>query len=203
MTVYSLYIYDRHCVCVFYHDWQRVKKARPAYEGGILPNVASGLMTGPSNTTGAAPGVIITSGESNNGAGSSAAATGGAAAPQPNLSALPFDEEAKLVYGVLISLRNMVKKLSGRDETFVNYRTSSYKMHLYETISGYKFVMLTDSFSVSDTVRGALRQIYTGPFVEFVVRNPLVAMNSLESGIDSDHFRTATDKLVKGLPIYT
>jgi len=29
-------------------------------------------------------------------------------------SALPFDEEAKLVYGVVISLRNMVKKLSGR-----------------------------------------------------------------------------------------
>lgn len=27
---------------------------------------------------------------------------------------LAFDEEAKLVYGVVISLRNMVKKLSGR-----------------------------------------------------------------------------------------
>ena len=27
---------------------------------------------------------------------------------------LPFDEEAKLVYGVVMSLRNMVKKLSGR-----------------------------------------------------------------------------------------
>ena len=27
---------------------------------------------------------------------------------------LPFDEEAKLVYGVVFSLRNMVKKLAGR-----------------------------------------------------------------------------------------
>lgn len=27
---------------------------------------------------------------------------------------LPFDEEAKLVYGVVLSLRNMVKKLAGR-----------------------------------------------------------------------------------------
>ena len=27
---------------------------------------------------------------------------------------LPFDEEAKLVYGVVLSMRNMVKKLSGR-----------------------------------------------------------------------------------------
>lgn len=29
-------------------------------------------------------------------------------------SALPFDEEAKLVFGVIFSLRNMIKKLSGR-----------------------------------------------------------------------------------------
>lgn len=27
---------------------------------------------------------------------------------------LPFDEESKLVYGVIFSLRNMVKKVSGR-----------------------------------------------------------------------------------------
>ena len=29
-------------------------------------------------------------------------------------STLPFDEEAKLVYGVVLSLRSMIKKLSGR-----------------------------------------------------------------------------------------
>lgn len=28
---------------------------------------------------------------------------------------LPFDEEAKLVYGILFSLRNMVKKLSSKE----------------------------------------------------------------------------------------
>lgn len=27
---------------------------------------------------------------------------------------LPFDEEAKLVYGVVLSMRNLVKKLSGK-----------------------------------------------------------------------------------------
>jgi hypothetical protein len=27
---------------------------------------------------------------------------------------LAFDEEAKLVYGVILSLRNMIKKISGR-----------------------------------------------------------------------------------------
>lgn len=38
------------------------------------------------------------------------------APPQIN-NALAFDEEAKLVYGVILSLRNMMKKLSKR---FVN-----------------------------------------------------------------------------------
>lgn len=42
---------------------------------------------------------------------------GGAGGPGRSGTAgqgLPFDEEAKLVYGVVLSLRNMVKKLSGR-----------------------------------------------------------------------------------------
>jgi len=34
--------------------------------------------------------------------------------PSGRAGGLPFDEEAKLVYGVVLSLRNMVKKLSGR-----------------------------------------------------------------------------------------
>jgi hypothetical protein len=37
-----------------------------------------------------------------------------AAKPAAATEALPFDEEAKLVYGVVLSLRNMIKKLSGR-----------------------------------------------------------------------------------------
>ena len=36
------------------------------------------------------------------------------ATPKPAQTGLPFDEEAKLVYGVVLSLRNMIKKLSGQ-----------------------------------------------------------------------------------------
>ncbi|KAG8799719.1 TRAPP subunit bet5 [Serendipita sp. 398] len=82
------------------------------------------------------------------------------------MSKLPFDEEAKLVYGVIFSLRGMVQKLSGRDESFVNYKTSSYKLHVFETITGYKFVLLTDP--TADSMRFTLRQIYVGPFLEYV-----------------------------------
>ena len=34
--------------------------------------------------------------------------------PTPVNTGLPFDEESKLVYGVVLSLRNMIKKISGR-----------------------------------------------------------------------------------------
>jgi len=113
---------------------------------------------------------------------------------------LPFDEEAKLVYGVVISLRNMVRKLSLRDEQFTSYRTSAYKLHLFETISGYKFVMLSDP--KTDSLRFVLRQIYVGPFLEYVVRNPLVKMDSREQGIDNEYFRASVDRLIKGLSVF-
>lgn len=92
--------------------------------------------------------------------------------------------------------------IATRDETFVNYRTSTYKLHHYETISGYKFVMFTDPNIAADTIRFVLRQIYTSPFIEFVVRNPLIDMDSRDSGIDNVHFRTAVDKMIRNLAIY-
>jgi hypothetical protein len=82
----------------------------------------------------------------------------------------------------------------------VNYRTSAYKLHVYETISGYKFVMLSDP--KTDSLRFVLRQIYIGPFLEYVVRNPLVKMDSREYGVDNEYFRSSVDRLVRGLSVF-
>jgi len=109
---------------------------------------------------------------------------------QSSSASLTFDEEAKLVYGVVLSLRNMIKKLSGRDEQFVNYRTSTYKLHLYETLSGYKFVMLSDPNV--DSLRFVLRQVYSGPFLEYVVRNPLVSSLNESGQIELPHTSSPT-----------
>ena len=144
---------------------------------------------------------------------------------QAQNSALPFDEEAKLVYGVILSLRTMVKKLSKRyakyvhwympfstesqhrDENFTAYRTSAYKLHLFETHSLYKFILLTDPradtvATATSPVRFALRQIYAGPFLEFVVRNPLIPMDSKSQGIDNEYFRTSIDRVIRGLSFF-
>jgi trafficking protein particle complex subunit 1 len=88
-----------------------------------------------------------------------------------------------------------------RDEQFTSYKTSAYKLHLFETLSGYKFIMLSDPST--DSLRFILRQIYTGPFLEYVVRNPLTPMDSRERGIDNEYFRASTDRLVRGLSVFS
>jgi trafficking protein particle complex subunit 1 len=84
---------------------------------------------------------------------------------------LTADDDAKLIFGVVYSLRNMVRKLGGEDDSFLSYRTSQYKLHYYETPTNTKFVMLTDIKSGS--MRIALQQIYVNCYVEYVVKNPL------------------------------
>lgn len=87
-----------------------------------------------------------------------------------------------------------------RDEQFTNYRTSTYKLHLYETVSGYKFVIFSDPNA--ESLRMALRSIYVGPFIEYVVRNPLADMDSKERGLDNDYFRAGVDRLIRGLAVF-
>ena len=141
MTVHSLYIYDRygspvrdkkveaqplrHCTCIYYQDWHRTKRPKPAVEGGILVavsqavsplpattvdgNTSPSAFSSPRNTLSSTTGVVVALNEGT-------IKQPASPKPQTALSStgLPFDEEAKLVYGVVISLRNMIKKLSGR-----------------------------------------------------------------------------------------
>ena len=87
-----------------------------------------------------------------------------------------------------------------RDESFVSYRTSTYKLHLFETVTGYRFIILSDPNA--DSLRFVMRSIYTGPFLEYVVRNPLVPMDSRERGVDNEYFRASIDRLVRSLSVF-
>jgi hypothetical protein len=103
-----------------------------------------------------------------------------------------------------------------RDEAFTSFKTPSYKLHYFETLTGYRFILLSDPSS--DSLRFVLRQLYTGPFVEHVVRNPLIQMDDRTRGVDSDlvsppqlvqgiklteQFRAAVDRHVKGLSMFS
>lgn len=136
-------------------------------------------------------------------------ATGTAVARRASLSA---EDDAKLVFGAVYSLRNMVRKLGGDDDrqatflsakrlsltmnSFVSYRTSQYKLHYYETPTNIKFVMLTDT--KSNSMRLALQQIYVNIFVEYVVKNPLSpAEHPGGIGVNNELFEASLEVFVE------
>ncbi|MCJ8750205.1 hypothetical protein PDJAM_G00259820 [Pangasius djambal] len=71
------------------------------------------------------------------------------------------EEEFKLMYGMLFSIRSFVSKMSPIDmkDGFVSFQTSRYKLHYYETPTGIKVVMNTD-LGVPNC-RDVLHQIYS------------------------------------------
>lgn len=172
------------------------------------------------------PGVTRTTASTDAGASTSATATAGPSAPRAAVEhrstataaidpsateLLPFDEQAKLVYGVVFSLRNMVRKLGGDAETFNSFTTSTYTLAHLHTPTMYTLVIVTDpvpppssipsrtseGFAIGSasaalsgrssfgtgggipgtggmSLKGVLLQIYRGPWVDGVVRNPLL-----------------------------
>jgi len=87
--IYNMYIFDRHCQCIYYHDWHRGHTAKTAFDQHSDP-LASHHSGGGSTTT-----------------------TTTMADPRQGMN-MSLEEEGKLVYGVVYSLRNLVKKLGKR-----------------------------------------------------------------------------------------
>lgn len=142
------------------------------------------------------------------------------------------EDDAKLLFGVVYSLRNMTRKLSTpypplisspgrpplaplplldsnpvatsvlaqerqlihRNDNFISYRTSKYKLHYYETPTLLKFVLITDA--KTDSKRVVLHQIYVNLYVEFVVKNPL---REIDGPVGVETFHLALDQFVRTL----
>jgi len=115
------------------------------------------------------------------------------------LATMSKEEEGKLMYGMLFSLRSFVEKISPldvRDNSFC-YRTSKYKLNYYETPSGLKLVMNTDHGAAA---KDLLKTIYQQVYVEFVSKNPLCVPGEY---ITSELFAQKLDEIIKSSPIYS
>ncbi|PWI74586.1 transport protein particle complex of the golgi, subunit bet5-like protein [Purpureocillium lilacinum] len=132
-------------------------------------------------------------------AAAAASTSTAAAAPTQQPSAVSASsDDAKLVFGTVFSLRNMVRKLGGDDDAFISYRTGQYKLHFYETPANLRFVLLTDTGSAS--MRNVLHQIYINLWVEYVVKNPLAPVEHKGgAGVKNELFELGVDQFIRGL----
>ncbi|ROW17506.1 hypothetical protein VPNG_00927 [Cytospora leucostoma] len=106
--------------------------------------------------------------------------------------------DAKLIFGTVFSLRNIVRKLGGEDDAFITYRTGQYRLHYYETPANLRFVMLTDTSTMS--MRNVLHQIYINLWVEYVVKNPLSPVEHKGgAGVKNELFEMGLDQFIRGL----
>lgn len=84
------------------------------------------------------------------------------------------------------------------DDSFHSFSTSAYKLHYLHTATSYHFVLVTAP--MAESLRFVLRQIHTGAFTEWVVRNPMVDMDSRNGrGIDNPAFRLAVEKFIASI----
>lgn len=102
---------------------------------------------------------------------------------------------------MLFSIKSFVGKLSPTDmkDGFTCYKTSKYRLNLYETPSKYKFVLNTDTAVTHPIVRDLLQNMYSKVFVEYVIKNP---MYSLGEPINCDLFDVRVDEFVKAASFY-
>ncbi|KAI7900002.1 Sybindin-like family-domain-containing protein [Cokeromyces recurvatus] len=189
MTIYNLYIFDRHCQCIYFQKWTHNNKtsnntnfsssnSNANSQLGHSGHRLGGLTTSSSRFSMSSATSSLTdhnstnnltrNGEDNSQLQTSITQQSGLAAG----SVISIEEEAKLVYGVILSLRNFVRKLSGSQDGFISYKTSTYRLHYYETPTGLKFVMNSDPNT--ENLRIVLKQIYIQLYVEFVVKNGLM-----------------------------
>ncbi|TFJ87434.1 hypothetical protein NSK_001765 [Nannochloropsis salina CCMP1776] len=85
------------------------------------------------------------------------------------------EEEKKLMFGMLYSIKGLVAALGSKNapsssDGLNHLRTNAYTLHHFETLTGLRFVLNTDN-SIVD-MRGHLRHIYSGIWVQHVVQNP-------------------------------
>lgn len=109
------------------------------------------------------------------------------------------EEEFKLMYGMIYSLKSLVSRLSpsSSKESFHSYSTDKYKLHLYETLTGVKFVLNTDN-RVGD-LQELLHHVHSKIYVEYVVKNPRYQPGDW---ITSELFASQLDACMQAKPFF-
>ncbi|EMR68473.1 hypothetical protein MGN70_011487 [Eutypa lata] len=213
IQVFSFYIFDRHTECVYSKLWVAPTPPRPqslpissvvgsnsSSNNNITSRPASTLAstTTASDLTITSPPAAILPSQHQQPETNGAGAEGTRATHRRRGEKDRAADDAKLIFGTVFSLRNMVRKLGGEDDAFISYRTAQYKLHYYETPTNLRFALLTEPGALS--MRNVLHQIYINLWVEYVVKNPLSPVEHKGGdGVRNEMFEMGLDKFIRGL----
>lgn len=178
--MYSFFIFDRHTECIYQKRWA-------AHPSAVAPAANGDAVISPAKPE------TLPASKLNSAAGTSTI-TGGFQ-PARRTAQVKRADDAKLLFGVVFSLRNIVRRLGGQDDEFISYTTGEYKLHYYETPTSLKFCMMTDL--KTNNLRVVLHQIWVNLYVEYVVRNPLSpAEHPGGVGVNNELFELGLDRFV-------
>ncbi|KAI1504214.1 Sybindin-like protein [Biscogniauxia marginata] len=221
IQVYSFYIFDRHTECIYSKLWHAAAAhqqqphypAPPSSSHHPHPPPSSSSSSSHQHQSSTSQQLQQAASSITNGSTAAATATttttstaATTAATNNNHnprgggynSANRAANDAKLIFGAVFSLRNMVRKLGGEDDAFISYRTAQYKLHYYETPTNLRFALMTEPGAMS--MRNVLHQIYINLWVEYVVKNPLSPVEHKGGdGVRNEMFEMGLDKFIRGL----
>ncbi|CCF59808.1 hypothetical protein KAFR_0I00270 [Kazachstania africana CBS 2517] len=133
MTIYSFWIFDKHCNCIFDKEWTIPSQPR------------SGTTNSKQN-----------------------------------------ENVAKLLYGLIFSLRSITDKISSDPVDFLSQKnrirsitTGKCRVHLFETATGFWFALMTDF--KQDDYYDILNHIYKNIFVRFISLNYISPSDFVEN----------------------
>lgn len=110
---------------------------------------------------------------------------------------------AKLLFGVLYSLKNLSSKLGDLNDQYNqlnSFSSSIFRVHYLETLTNLKFVLITDP-SV-DNLQSVLWELYSHYYLNNIVYNPLLPVDfKPEQKINNVNFINQTDQFLRSLSI--
>eukprot|EP01088_Endostelium_zonatum_P008360 TRINITY_DN21139_c0_g1_i1.p1 TRINITY_DN21139_c0_g1~~TRINITY_DN21139_c0_g1_i1.p1 ORF type:complete len:162 (+),score=35.23 TRINITY_DN21139_c0_g1_i1:37-486(+) len=86
-------------------------------------------------------------------------------------AALDAEEMKRNTFGLVFELKRFLSKLSPSPTApdYFSYTTNKYKLHVYETATSMRFVLLTDT--KTGNMKQQLKKIYSDVYVETVVKS--------------------------------
>lgn len=104
---------------------------------------------------------------------------------QWNRSRAANEGEVGLVGGFISTLQHIASQLSSTKEgQFKAVQTPSYKLHYYETPTGYKAALLTSTDVATPLAQQVLARLFSEVFLAFVAENP--AYENAKGGFITD-----------------